>query len=267
MLPDGAVISDERVHPDVISEKEVLLKAAKIAEAEGYLDINNSLYTRDQPELLNAYIEVPILVHDLSIPTENAYSAISYLLNVVDKNGESLLDVFVNSDVSSQENLDHGPIRASLSHMSSELSRHYITKREAEELIKSQFPGQRYEGPIAAIIKFDGNWHSKSTISWYFTVGNSTQRSVSETEEYKEYLINILISDYRGLPDKLTSPSGRAAIDIPLRNPSFIFDSRMVQLVEPIYFFDKLKGVKERRSTLPTKTMPVSVRVIPVSLK
>lgn len=77
----------------------------------------------------------------------------------------------------------------------------------------------------------------------------------------------MLVLGYRDLPDKVTSPAGRAAIDNLKTGPIRAFNGRIVQLVEPIYFFDKLRDLKEGRSSVVTKTTPAPVRVIPVPLR
>ena len=94
-IVEGADLSDVRPASDMLSEKEMLIKCAKIAAAEGYLDPNNLIYTQDQPKLLTARIEAPILVYDLSAPEEYVKYG-SYLLVAVDDAGEALLDVRVD---------------------------------------------------------------------------------------------------------------------------------------------------------------------------
>jgi hypothetical protein len=60
MVP-GAPVSNERPLPNVLSEQEVLLKAAEVAIAEGVLDPSYYEY-QNYPALLTAKIETPILV-------------------------------------------------------------------------------------------------------------------------------------------------------------------------------------------------------------
>ncbi|GHU25272.1 hypothetical protein FACS1894172_18820 [Spirochaetia bacterium] len=263
-LVEGAEISDTRPAPDILSEKEILIKCAKIAVEEGYLDPNNLIYTRDQPKLLTAHIETPILIYDLSDPLEYVQQPGSYLITAVDNNGESLLDVFVNPSIHTVENgHEYSPIRITDTRDSSDLSRHYITKHEAQELIESQFPGQHYKGPTAIRMEFEGDRYSKHYFSWYFTVSDSAARSgTGGTSE--EYLISALVFGYRALPAKLTAPASRSALDARTSLSGFTFYSRMVKLVEPVYFFDRLRNTQAGRPL--SEPVPPS-RVSPVWLQ
>ncbi|GHU71365.1 hypothetical protein FACS189450_07270 [Spirochaetia bacterium] len=262
-LADGAEVFDVRPDAGIVSEKEILVKIAKIAAADGYLNLNHPLYSTDNPKLATARIEAPILVHDLTVPVQDVYKASSYLLNAVDDRGETLLSVYVDPSASSTDDL-YGPISVTPKNGSVEMSRHFITRREAKEIIESQFPGQEYEGPIAVSMLFDGDPYSMVNVSWYFTVGNSFSRSVANNE-HKEYLINASVHGYRELPDKVTVPASRSVIDSQKSIGGFTFHSRMVQLVEPINFFDKLNGIKEGRS-VTNAGPPAPARVFPVPL-
>jgi hypothetical protein len=265
-IVDGAEVSDIRPAPDMLSEKEMLIKCAKIASVEGYLDSNNLIYTEDQPKLLTARIEAPILVYNFSAPAENIRYG-TYLLVAVDDNGEALLDVRVDP-LEYDSSDSHGAVRITNTLASSELSRHYITEREARALIESQFPGQEYEGPAAVRMQFADDLYGWTSVSWYFTVGDSASRSVAGGE-YREYLINALIAGYQDLPvADVTAPTNRSAIDSRRSLPGFTFTSRMALLTEPVYFFDKLKAIREGQSlAAPVVPRSAPARVIPVPLQ
>jgi hypothetical protein len=266
VLAEGAEISGERPDASIASEKEILIKIAKIAAQDGYLDLDHPLYSTDQPKLLNARIEAPILVHDLTVPVQDVYKNSSYLLIAIDDDGEALLDVYANPFPDIVGDRQYGAIGVTPKNTTAELSRHYITKREVQEIIESQFPGQQYEGPIAVRMFFEGDVYSRSSTSWYFTVGDSSSRSVAGGD-YKEYLINALVMGYRELPGKVTAPASRSLIDTKKSVPGFSFYSRMVQLAEPIYFFENLNNMKAGRSVMSANNPPAPARLISVPLK
>jgi hypothetical protein len=268
VLVDGAEISDVRPDVSVLSEKEILVKAAKIASEEGYLSLSHPLYSTDQPKLLNAHIETPILVHDLTVPVQDVYKNSSYLLCAVDDDGESLLDVYFNPFPYIVEDVQYGSIGVTPINCPPEVSQHFITKREAQEIIESQFPEQQYEGPIAVRMLFEGDVYSKSTTSWYFTIGDGSSRSAMGGNDHKEYLINALVMGYRELSDKVTSQASRSLIDTSKSSPGFTFYSRMVQLAEPIYFLENLNNMKAGRSIMgANNNPPAPARVTSVPLK
>jgi hypothetical protein len=268
VLAEGANPSDIRPHADTLSEKEVLIKFAKIAASEGYLAINHPLYTSDQPGLLNARIEEPVLVYDVNVPAIDAYRSASYMLTAVDDKGEMLLTVFVNTSISPSEK-EHGPISVTPNKISSELSMHYITEREAKKLIERQFPGQEYRGPIAVRMAFEGDIYSKNVISWYFSVPDIAARPPAGDNESGEYLIQALVKGFRELNGQITDSINRGVVDTPKSNPGFTFRSRMAQLVEPIRFLEKLDAVKEGGSMIITDggSAPGPALLIPVPLK
>ncbi|MDR1248294.1 MAG: hypothetical protein LBK63_03230 [Treponema sp.] len=268
VLAEGAEISDVRPDASILSEKEILIKMAKIASEEGYLSLSHPLYSTDQPKLLNARIEAPILVHDLTVPVQDVYKTSFYLLNAIDEEGESLLHVNVNPLPDAAGDRQYGPIGITPSNATPELSRHFITKREAEKIIESQFPSKQYAGPVAVEMLFEGDVYGRSNVSWYFTVGDSSSsRSAMGGDDHKEYLINALVTKYRELPDEVTAPASRSLIDAKKSNPGFTFYSRMVQLAEPIYFLENLNNMKAGRSIMGANNPPAPARVTSVPLK
>jgi hypothetical protein len=116
---------------------------------------------------------------------------------------------------------------------------------------------------------FESDVYSMSTLSWYFTVGDSSSRSVAGagSDDYKEYLINALVMGYRELPDKVTSQASRSLIDTSKSVPGFSFYSRMAQLAEPIYFLKNLGNMKAGRVILGANNPPAPAQIISVPLK
>jgi hypothetical protein len=197
MVP-GVPVSNERPLPNVLSEREVLLKAADYAIAEGVLDPEYYAY-QENPALMDAKIETPILLIDSATG-----EPCTYLLNAVDDTGVLLATVAVNSAVTANEEFEQGR-----GFGIPETAAHYITKREAAELIKSQFPEKTAGDPIAVSnLRLGTDPYSHMGIFWYFTVSENT-RSVTDAGE--EYIIAADITGYRSIPGGV---SNRSAIDL-----------------------------------------------------
>ncbi|MDR0721832.1 MAG: hypothetical protein LBF75_03415, partial [Treponema sp.] len=227
MVP-GAPVSNRRPLPNVLSEQEVLLKAADYAIAEGVLDPSYYAY-QTNPALMDAKIETPILVTD-SVSGD----PYMYLLTAVEDTGVLLAEVFVHSSANAHdEKFEKGR-----GFGIPETSAHYITKREAVELIQSQFPDGTTREPIAVNnLRLGDNPHSHRGIFWYFTVSKNT-RSTGEANE--EYILASGITGYRSIPGGV---SNRAAINLGRGSPH-LDGYRMAKLDTPIHLFDKLETAR-----------------------
>jgi hypothetical protein len=121
-MAPGADASSARPFSDVLSEQEVLLKAVDYAHKIGALDRAYYVY-QENPALLTAKIESPLLLYNVSTGTTNAY-----LLTAVDTDGTTLINVYVRSAVDADiDSFEIFRIK-SLVNMP-EYSVHYITKR------------------------------------------------------------------------------------------------------------------------------------------
>jgi hypothetical protein len=264
VLAPGVKVSDTRIKSDVLSEKEILIKAAKFAEERGFLQ-SDSLFFTSQPKLAAARIETPVFIHNFLGSAEDSYEYGAYLIFAVDENGEYLANFLLKP----HDNVETSGLDIALGVMSedilesnAEIALHFITKREAVELIESQFPGQPYEGPIAVKMEFEGEVWGNTINSWYFTVGDSESRAVGGT--YDEYLIDTSVYDYRNLTGGITS--NRSAIDTESTAKSW-GGHRMVKLETPVYFLEKLKRAQAGERSAFTGEAPSPARVIPVPLK
>jgi hypothetical protein len=252
MVP-GAPVSDERPLPNVLSEQEVLLKAADFAVAEGVLDPAYSAY-QDNPALWTARIETPILLTNASTGVPDMY-----ILNAVDDDGITLASISVNSARDAGEgSFERGRF---ISEAGSVPDVHDITKREAVDLIQSQFPDNTVSEPMAiGNLRLEGRRYSHTALFWYFTVSD-TARNVAGVAD--EYILDIYIPSYHSIPGGV---SNRAALD---RVGGELIGYRMAKLDTPIRLFDKLEaaraagGVSFAPSSYPTE----SVGFTPVPLK
>jgi hypothetical protein len=253
-MAPGAPVNNVRPLPNVLSEQEILLKAADYAIEKGMLDPSHPEF-QNHPALLSAKIETPILV-------TNAYNGEpdSYLLTAVNDNGELLADIGVNSAVSARDEEFEGvrgfPFPNS--------SNHFITKKEAAELIQSQFPDSAVSGPMAIEnLRLDDDPSSHMFFFWYFTV-NDNARSAADPGD--EYIIASVIPGYTAIPGGV---SNRAAIDFAGgRGDHHLKGYRMAKLNKPLYLFDKLAAARAVGGAFAPSDYPAeSVGITPVPLK
>jgi hypothetical protein len=233
-----ATVSNERPMPDILSEQEVLIKAVEYAARIGALDSSYYVY-KDNPELLNARIETPIL---LFFPDG---TPVSYFLTVVDDIGETLMDAFVRPGIDVDYDLFETSRSGMISNKPDYLSGHYITKREAVDLIQSQFPDSIVSDPIAVRNLFlEGNPHSNNSIFWYFTV-TSNDRSIETT--FEEYIIDSIIMGFKMI---LGGVSGRSAISTGNGGSPYLGYARMAKLDTPLHILDKMDSARALGSVL-----------------
>jgi hypothetical protein len=252
-LVPGVPVSNERPLPNVLSEREVLLKAADHAIVEGVLDPSYYAY-QDNPALMDAKIETPILITD-SVSGDPYL----YLLTAVDDTGVLLAEVFVHSSA----NVNDETFEKRRGFGIPEASAHYITKREVVGLIQSQFPDGTTREPIAVNnLRLGDNPHSHRGLFWYFTVGENS-RSTVETSD--EYVIAAGITGYRSISGGV---SNRAAINLGRGSPH-LNGYRMAKLDTPIRLFEKLETARAAggASFVPESYPTESVGFTPVPLK
>ena len=152
----GAVISDERPLPYILSEKEVLLKAADYAISG--LDEGSK-------------IDTPVLEY-----SPNG-EPVWYFINMVNNKGYRLLYVYVNPKSDTKgEPFAETRFRGGLS-----------SKREAVEFTKSRFPYENVSEPVAVCeLSLEDSRYSYSATFWYFTVEEDEQAGAVE-----EYIIPV----------------------------------------------------------------------------
>jgi hypothetical protein len=228
IVPD-ADISNERILPNVISEQEVLLKAAEFAIEEGALDPTYYAY-ENNPALMTAKIEKPILLTDAESGVPD-----TYMLNAVDSDGISLARITVSSsrDVGDESFIIGRSISETVT-----AHNHIITQQEARELIKSQFPDKKTSEPLAIHnLHLENDPQSHKAVLWYFTTDENA-RGVEINSE--EYVIDAAIYGYRFVNGGVTN---RAAINQEHTGP-FLNGYRMAKLNKPLRLFDKLNAMR-----------------------
>jgi hypothetical protein len=254
MVP-GAPVSNERLLPNVLSEKEILLKVQDVLSKEGAFDSSYHEYQK-HPALLTAKIETPILVTN----AENGEPG-WYLLIATDNTGVFLARMSFKSAV----NVSDDEFVGISSFAFPNSANHFITKQEAAELIQSQFSDSTVSEPIAIEnLRLDDDPSSHMFFFWYFTV-NDNARNVADVED--EYIIAPFIPGYTAIPGGVFN---RAAIDFAGRRGDFHLKGyRMAKLNKPLRLFDKLEAARAAggASFAPASYPTESVGITPVPLK
>jgi hypothetical protein len=256
-IVSGAPVSNERPLPNVLSEQEVLLKATDVLIKEGALDPSYYEY-QNNPALLTAKIETPILVFDAFTGVPN-----SYFLNAVDTDGISLARVTVSSVRDADE--ASFELGRSISGPNGSFT-HLITKREAAELIQKQFPDKAVSEPAAIYnLRLDDSQYSHGVLFWYFTVNDNARSATNAGEEY-------IFEAFTGGSDRSGGQPNRsavAALDINLYSSPHLKGYQMVKLDKPLRLFDKLNTARSAggASFAPSSYPAESVGFTPVELK
>jgi hypothetical protein len=249
IMVSGVILSSVRPVTGILSEQEVMLKAADYAVKIGALDPSYYLYEND-PALLTAKIERPILVYDFT--GFGGSDGATYLLNAVDDNGVNLAGAYVRPVV--EEDEDSFVIATfQRADTFAEHSYHYITKREAVNVSRSQFPGKTVSDPVAIRMRLAGKPYSHYTNFWYFTVGNTV-----------EYIIASIITGdavYSGGVSNRSAISGGAG-----RGSPQLDGARMARLDSPLNVFDKLEAARSTGRSLFAVTAAQPAKFTPVPL-
>ena len=178
---DVGMISDERPLPDVLSEKEILVRAYSIMSKRGAFSPNNEQFI-NAPCLLSAKVARPSAIY---VFRNDGYAYMWYDLYAVADNGE----VLIRQAASAAAYLGDGELLAggqsSYGHEEGRYAYHFITESELIELISSQFDGALPdEQPILVQLSLAGTRFSSATLFWYFTV------------EDVEYIVGVKVGNW-----------------------------------------------------------------------
>jgi hypothetical protein len=255
IVPD-APVSNQRPLPNVLSEQEILLKAADYLDKEGAFDPSYFEY-QNNPALLMAKIETPVLI----INAESGEPS-SYMLTAVDDDGVFLAQMSFNSTVNASDE-EFARLRGSAL---PNTAYHVITKREAAELIQSQFPDSIVSEPMAITnLRLDDDPSSHMFFFWYFTVSGNERSAAGGSGD--DYIIATYIPNYPSIPGGV---SNRSAIDYAgQRGDHHLKGYRMAKLSKPLRLFDKLETARSAggASFAPSNYPAESVGITPVPLK
>jgi hypothetical protein len=255
LMAPGASASDERPLPNVLSEREVLLKVADFAIVEGVLYPSYYYEYQTNPALLTAKIETPILMTDASSGVPDRY-----IFHVVDNDGITLARISVSSNPNdvNKTSFVYGRFIAE----PGGAMNHLMTKREAAELIQSQFPEDTASEPmLIGNLRLGEDPHSHIALLWYFTVSENA-RSVAGTGG--DYVLDAYFSGYSNISGGVTS----RAIN-PVWGSPHLGGAHMVKLDRSLHLFDKLDtarsagGVSFTPSMFPTDP-PIGFTPVPL---
>lgn len=255
-LAPGVELSEQKPFPGVLSEKDIMLKAADRVIQENALDPSYYLYEQ-VPELLYAKLEAPILVHDIYNGTAN-----EYLLLAVNDNGKMLLEVSVNSvNSTSLENWEK--YRSWVpSNRPPEYTYHRITKREAQNLFQNTFTGKHISEPVAISgIYLDGSSGPlQNTVFWYTTVRNNVNDA-----EYEGYILGSRVIGWETISGGL---SNLVALNTEDSCDLFLDWNRMAKLDTPLRILETIEA--GRNTSGDIKFTPITtenVKYTPVPLR
>ena len=258
ILAPGVEVSDERPYPDVLSEKEVLIKFIEHARQEGALHPSYYLY-QENPELLDMKLEVPVLLYFIPYGTTH-----SYIIYGVSDDGEPLLELIVSAKVgTSMKEFETGRAVAIPSdQVPIEYSSHVITKREAAEIIKNQMPGKRTSEPLAIMgLRIEEARYSNRALFWYFTTEDEDEKGGGE-----EYILASGIKGWKLAPGGMSS---RTAITIgPTDSPNLNW-KKMARLDTPLRINERLNSLRSAGAMFNTVNPghPEDVKITPVEWK
>jgi hypothetical protein len=258
MVP-GVPVSIERPLPNVLSEQEVLLRAIEYANKMGMFHPSYHEY-EDQPELLTAKIETPVLIYNFTgYPSDDGGS---YFFTAVADNGECLMDAYVRPVVDAGDDTFEISRSVRWGKIPAEQTKHYMSKREAVALIQEQFPGKGYTEPIAVRISLENKRHSNSCIFWYFEISDSNARGLISDE----YIIDSLIGGYNTIVGGI---SNRRAISTGYGGSFYLDGARMAKLAEPLRLQERLENARSAGRSLGSlsETPIAPSRIIPVPLQ
>ena len=255
MVPD-AELSAERPAPHLLSQQEVMIRAAQAMAREGYLDPAHRIYKK-YPQLLTVKVAEPMLVYHEYLLSQGIVDGTCYVY-VVDDKGIALagIDLAPNEIV-----LDEDDVIVDNSIFIQGNAKHLITKKEAVATFREAFPYQHVAEPIAVRIwDLEGVKYSNSYIFWYTTV---TEAGRSAGESAAEYL--LCASVVSPPPQQSLSTNPRAALS--RSTVSGGWGTRIARIDEPLHLHERLAQAKARAAagepepavgpTEPVKITPV----------
>jgi hypothetical protein len=225
-LQPGATINEKRVYPNILSEEEILIKAADYALEIGALDLSNSIY-EENPSLINAKIETPILLHQPDGKPS------SYMLTAVEKDGSLLMYSLVRPNEDAKADDSFETARATVI---PDAKIHYLTKRETISLINDRFPDGNISEPIAIRgLILEDSPHTDTILFWYFTK-SGVERSIDSIKE--EYIIDATILGYT---NSSLMASGRSIVLQNDQGTPYLKGSRIAKLETPLNIDKKVE--------------------------
>ena len=185
ILAEGVTLDSATPMPGILSEEEVMLRAADFVYKIGGLNSSFFVY-EENPAMWTAKIEAPVLIFDPNgLP-------LAYRFTAVDYSDTMLMDATFSPYMEDTAPGDFFMARTVPNRQTTdEQSIHFITKREARQIIKDTFPDKNPSEPVAlAQLNLENSRYSHRETFWYFTVP-------SREGGYDEYILAAYIMGWK----------------------------------------------------------------------
>ena len=232
-MVEGAQLSAERPAPHLLSEQEVMIRAAEYAVQQGCLDPAHPIY-EEVPELATAKVAEPIFVYygdELLQGKVNGF----YNIYTTTANGTTKIE----ARVFAQEIIPGGTDNPTfgITYNQFILSKYIITKKESKSIYQNLFPGKDVSNPMAISIKTSVTPFFVS--AWYVEVSDGSR---SAGGSHEEYLLDMTVFDLP--PQQSISANPRSALS--RSTVSGGWGTRIARIDEPLHLHEKLAQAKAR---------------------
>ncbi|MBO5731011.1 MAG: hypothetical protein J6R67_07435 [Treponema sp.] len=252
-MVDGAELSAERPAPHLLSEQEVMIRAAEYVVQQGYLDPAHPIY-EEVPDLASAKVAEPIFVYyedELQQGKVNGF----YTLYATTKTGKvCLVSSAWAQDIIPDKSSDRPDFARGYGWDS--LDMNIVSQKETLQICQNIFPGKTISEPLAICTKTDV--HQFLVDAWYVEVSDGSR---SAGGSHEEYLLDMTVFDLP--PQQSISANPRAA----LSHGAPAWGTRIARIDEPLHLHEKLAQAKARAAagepepaigpTPPVKITPV----------
>lgn len=254
-MVEGAQLSAERPAPDLLSEQEVMIRAAEYVVQQGYLDPAHPIY-EEVPDLASAKVAEPIFVYygdELLQGKVNGF----YTLYATTKTGKVCL---VSSAWAQEIIPDKSSDRPDFArgYGWDSLDMNIISQKECSNIYASLFSDKTTSDPIAISLTTSANQFK--TTAWYVEVSDGNR---SAGGSHEEYLLDMTVFDLP--PQQSISANPRAALS--RSTVSGGWGTRIARIDEPLHLHEKLAQANARAAagepepavgpTEPVKITPV----------
>ena len=253
-MVEGAELSAERPAPHLLSEQEVMIRAAEYVVQQGYLDPAHPIY-EEMPELANAKVAEPIFVYYENELQQGKVNGFYNIYTTTDDRATK-----IEARVFAQEIIPDGTDNPTfgITYNQFILPKHIITKKESKRIYQNLFPGKDVSNPMAVSIKTSVTPFFVS--AWYVEVSDGSR---SAGGSHEEYLLDMTVF---GLPPQQSlSTNPRAALS--RSTVSGGWGTRIARIDEPLHLHERLAQAKARAAagepepaigpTSPVKITPV----------
>ena len=254
-MVEGAELSAERPAPHLLSEQEVMIRAAEYVVQQGYLDPAHPIY-EEVPDLASAKVAEPIFVYyssDLESERIRGY----YAVYVQTKTGKVCLRSNLWAQEAIPEEFSDSP-DFSRGYGWDSLDMNIISQKECSNIYASLFSDKTTSDPIAISLTTSANQFK--TTAWYVEVSDGSR---SAGGSHEEYLLDMTVF---GLPPQQSlSTNPRAALS--RSTVSGGWGTRIARIDEPLHLHERLAQAKARAAagepepavgpTEPVKITPV----------